>query len=985
MKKEMLILFCKYCGNEMKDTAMFCPKCGAKVSNMPKQNLISEPVATEQQPVVQKKKSKKLAWIIPSAILAFLLILVGIAALLVFPLKMDLQTLGNTVTYTGSFTEISVNVDTNQPIRSVKYALNPEEPSNTQVYTPATHTGSATQKVVSVPNLQVQPGENTLYIAIETWFTVEIKEIKLVCNVGYTSPPTDGAVEEIYENYSILTDELLVVFKDTVDQSTAFSVIESVEGQVVGQVFFANQYQVRFDFKNISQLNQKMSLLSAKEEVASVCYNTVYLDLLSATPNDEKYEKWDVTKPDGNNWHLETIDAPGAWEYQSQMSVAKSGVVDTFLDYDHPDLQVNSDKLLWMQTDDFSTMADMHTYFEDTSAQHVCETPKNPKDKCKYCGAMNHGTHVTGLVGAKANNTAGVSGTSWNANMYFGSPFYYTKRDNAQLTQLATDQSILYNIAYQVMQGCRTVNISLGSNGIPTNEAGIEKLEQSAALYETYIDQLSSNGFDFLIIKSAGNDKHSAANCQLNRMLTTGEHARAHTVIVGAVSKKYSKKFLSKELQYSPAKFTNFGGLVDVFAPGEGVYSTIFNNYGNMDGTSMATPIVSGVANILYSAKPDLRYDQVKQALIKEVSHYCAVKENMYPIVNAKLALESVINGKSSAGVVKKPTVGFISGSVQDAVTEKVLKNADVSITDNKTKEKIAVVVENGIYYAYAKPGTYTMVFSATGYVTETLYSVKVTAKAVTYNARLNMVEKKEKAGQISGRIIDAFDASSISKATIKIFKGVNNTKGDPVKTLKSNSNGGYSVKLAPGNYTLLATKSGYTKGTATVICVSGKKRGNQDCTLTPKLNDGEFRVILTWGEYPRDLDSHLVGPAPGGGRFHTAFYGKDHRSGGTLYANLDVDDTTSYGPETTSVYKKVNGTYTFYVHDYTNRGSYQSTGIANSGVQIKVYISGRTEPYVFNPPNEDGTLWEVFSVKNGKLKAINQMSYHSNPQTIGG
>lgn len=96
---------------------------------------------------------------------------------------------------------------------------------------------------------------------------------------------------------------------------------------------------------------------------------------------------------------------------------------------------------------------------------------------------------------------------------------------------------------------------------------------------------------------------------------------------------------------------------------------------------------------------------------------------------------------------------------------------------------------------------------------------------------------------------------------------------------------------------------------------------------------------MLTWGEYPSDLDSHLYYFDDDGGNFHTCYYNKDYREGETLVANLDLDDTTSYGPETSTVYQVAeNGVYSFYVHDYTNKDSDSSTAMSNSGAQVKLF-----------------------------------------------
>ena len=119
-----------------------------------------------------------------------------------------------------------------------------------------------------------------------------------------------------------------------------------------------------------------------------------------------------------------------------------------------------------------------------------------------------------------------------------------------------------------------------------------------------------------------------------------------------------------------------------------------------------------------------------------------------------------------------------------------------------------------------------------------------------------------------------------------------------------------------------------------------------------------------------------MVGPTPNGGQFHVWYHDKNYYYGSNLYVNLDVDDTTSYGPETTSVYVGVDGTYTFYVHDFSNGGYYFTTAMSTSNAQVKVYIGGSGEYYEFYVPNEDGNIWTVFSITDGVLTPINTMSY---------
>ena len=145
------------------------------------------------------------------------------------------------------------------------------------------------------------------------------------------------------------------------------------------------------------------------------------------------------------------------------------------------------------------------------------------------------------------------------------------------------------------------------------------------------------------------------------------------------------------------------------------------------------------------------------------------------------------------------------------------------------------------------------------------------------------------------------------------------------------------------------------------------------------------IRIVLTWGETPSDLDSHLVGPGINGGeRFHTAFYQRTYYADGTYDSNsskyvadLDYDDTTSYGPEVTTIHMLRPGEYYFFVHDYSNRSSETSTEMAHSGATVKVYRGSSGTPInTFNvDPSSRGTYWNVFKLTIGSGGTIEDIT----------
>ena len=126
------------------------------------------------------------------------------------------------------------------------------------------------------------------------------------------------------------------------------------------------------------------------------------------------------------------------------------------------------------------------------------------------------------------------------------------------------------------------------------------------------------------------------------------------------------------------------------------------------------------------------------------------------------------------------------------------------------------------------------------------------------------------------------------------------------------------------------------------------------------------LRVVLTWGKKPDDVDSHVV--FPGNHVYFAAKQGAD--------ANLDVDDTDSYGPETITLEKKHMGeTYLYAVHDYTDSDKPNTPNLSMSQAKVYVYIGQSLVRSYTVPTGKTGNLWTVFRINgDGEFQDINTM-----------
>ncbi len=345
----------------------------------------------------------------------------------------------------------------------------------------------------------------------------------------------------------------------------------------------------------------------------------------------------------------------------------------------------------------------------------------------------------------------------------------------------------------------------------------------------------------------------------------------------------------------------------------------------------------------------------------------------------------------------KSAAIGTLSGYVADAETSEFIPGAEIklyiidSVTQGQTYYNSVTTDEVGQYSLDLPTGDYLLDISAEGYISSHLNET-ISADETTYAETFLMVDgDPEEVGNIGGRIVNSVNGVYLADVEVNARYGWNQRTGTIEESTTTSSSGYYEMSLPLGNYTIQLIKDGYVTTYFNVV-VTTSDRLNQGCSMVPEdseeIPSGELRIVLYWGELPYDLDSHLVGPsADGTGRFHTAYYNKIYSENGITYADLDLDDVTSYGPETTTIYvQNDTGKYTYFVHDYSNKYSSSSYAMSNSGAYVEVY-AGDTMVARYNvPANTLGTLWTVFQydAETRTITSINTMTNESSPYVVG-
>lgn len=287
----------------------------------------------------------------------------------------------------------------------------------------------------------------------------------------------------------------------------------------------------------------------------------------AVTPNDALYALlYGMTK----------IGAPAAWDLTTGSQSVIVAVVDTGVDYTHPDLvqniHVNSADPAGNFVDD-----DSNGFVDDYYGYDFVNSDGSPLDDDE------HGTHCAGVVGARGNNAVGVVGVNWEVGIL--AVKVLDGSGDGFLSDIAA------GIEYAVDRGASVISLSLGGSS-------------NSALLEAAIEYARQQ--NVLLVVAAGND-----NEDIDDFPSFPASSAALNIL--AVAATNSRDQL--------ASFSNFGqNSVDVAAPGVEIYSTVPGGiYRAISGTSMSTPHVAGLAGLIKAANGSLSALQIREIIMSSV------------------------------------------------------------------------------------------------------------------------------------------------------------------------------------------------------------------------------------------------------------------------------------------------------------------------------------------------------------------------------
>ena len=305
---------------------------------------------------------------------------------------------------------------------------------------------------------------------------------------------------------------------------------------------------------------------------------------LQSVPNDPGFSQlWGMhnTGQTGGTPDAD-IDAPEAWDIATGSSGIVVGIIDTGVDYTHPDLAAN----IWTNPGEVAGNGlddDGNGFVDDIHGYDFVNNDGDPMDDNR------HGTHVAGTIAAVGDNSDGVAGVNWSSSIM--AIKFLNSGGSGSLSNAV--RAINYATMMRTDFG---VDIRLTSNS--WGGGGYE---------QSMYDAIAAGGeAGILFIAAAGND---SANNDVSPHYPSS-YDLDNVIAVAATDHNDNR-----------ASFSCYGATsVDLAAPGVNVYSTVpGNGYASLSGTSMATPHVSGVAALAWATAPGATAAQIRDALFAGV------------------------------------------------------------------------------------------------------------------------------------------------------------------------------------------------------------------------------------------------------------------------------------------------------------------------------------------------------------------------------
>ncbi len=510
--------------------------------------------------------------------------------------------------------------DSGQPRVLIKFT---HRPGQQQLDSLQRHFGLVLEKVI--PRLQVYRFQlrdtvqiRTLMRRLKSLTSVTYVELEQVMKaqpgeaIAQESRPEEKRPVKVLKappKPEIIPGEIIIRFKPTAETAAMATITQQFNLKSIKRLPRLNA--LLYQFPTTQTLDSILKGCRNRPEVLYAEPN--YRVYALAVPNDPDFPKlWGLHNTgQGGGKNDADIDAPEAWDKTQGRKEILISVIDTGIDYNHPDLAAN----MWTNPGEIPNNNrddDNNGYVDDVYGYDFVNNDPDPMDDNR------HGTHVAGTIGAVGNNDRGVVGVNWTVRLM---ALKFLSANGSGSTADAAEA-----IIYAADNGAMITNNSWGGGGFSqTLRDAIEYAKDKGVLF----------------IAAAGNeskDNDDSPNYPSNYEVEN----------VIAVAASTDRDAL--------ASFSNWGNqTVDLAAPGEDVYSTTpANTYEYLSGTSMATPHVAGAAGLVWAFYyPNTNWREVKYRLFGAVDFIPDFEGEL--LLEGRLNVNEAVTDKPLVAVIQKP------------------------------------------------------------------------------------------------------------------------------------------------------------------------------------------------------------------------------------------------------------------------------------------------------------------------------------------
>ena len=349
-----------------------------------------------------------------------------------------------------------------------------------------------------------------------------------------------------------------------------------------------------FTIGDFTPAGREMTMLEAMEQTANSELSTTASGII---PNDPLYN---------SQWGIPATNIDDVWNTTTGDSTAIIAILDTGVDWKHPDLAAN----IWknkQEIPDNGRDDDGNGLIDDIRGWDYINNDNNPMDD------NSHGTHVAGIAAAVGNNGIGIAGVNWNAKIMPIKVFQSSGKGDAA--------TIAKGITYAASKGATVINMSFGSY--------TESLTMKDALASAYATAV--------LVAAAGNDAVPIGPCMGCAPMYPG----AFSFVLGVeANTSEGRAGFSNSDQDGPV-FSQYTDLLnyELKAPGAGILSCVpGGNYREYNGTSMAAPLVAGAISLYLKSKPlddqEIMWGNFINTLGLNVNLEAAININPKPVLS---------------------------------------------------------------------------------------------------------------------------------------------------------------------------------------------------------------------------------------------------------------------------------------------------------------------------------------------------------------